>query len=333
MISSVASLRVDYGANTFVSKFDDLLIAWRPLSIEEYQYYSRIFAADNYPFSFLEDEIFRKCVASSRHVARMGELPAGVVSTVVSQIFRFSGPSTLAELRKDFETKRLHVASEINELLIMITTAFPAYKPNELRKMTYEDLMTDAALAERKLLQLGMLQHPLYVEKEEPKKRPKQRIIEKLMSEQRQKEEEKQQEPTSAPVPQPPPSFEKPKIEPLKIPTAPLPYENEDTTVISATEMNTAELNAIRARNPKLIAELEETARSEEVYGDYLKQIAEGKTVKIKSAEERIAEAKVREEKNKEKFNERMKEIRAHRQTHDERISQLFEKASRKHKR
>jgi len=330
MISSVASLRVDYGANTFVSKFDDLLVAWRPLSIEEYQYYSRIFAADNYPFSFLEDEIFRKCVISSRHTARMGELPAGVVSTVVSQIFRFSGPSTLAELRKDFETKRIHVASEINELLIMITTAFPAYKPNELRKMTYEDLMTDAALAERKLLQLGMLQHPLYETQEEPKKRPRRRIIEKLMKEQEKKKEKQPEQASPAP---PPPSFEKPEIEPLKVSTVPIDYPDGDTTIISSAEMNTAELNAIRRKNPKLVAELEETAQSPDVFGDYFKQMAEGKTVRIKSAEERIAEAKAREARNKEKFDARMKEIRAQKQAQHDRISKLFEKASRKHKR
>lgn len=200
-------IRKLYG-NTFVTAFDDgFLVPWRPLTMGDYITYSQDRERGLIPSPCLEDEIFVKCVQDQSILRQKDFLKAGIVSTVVINIWQFSGPTSIDSFNNDLETARqilnFSETKAIHQLVQIITMAFP-YKPEEVYDMPYDLFMLRLAQSESKLLQLGLfLKEPIYLAPEKPevpekKAAPRPKVdAKKLWDEQQQP----QQKPNKRPPP------------------------------------------------------------------------------------------------------------------------------------
>lgn len=96
----------------------------------------------------------------------MNNLHAGIVSTVSTNIWQFSGPASPQMLAQDLDIARsitkAPATNSFIEIAKMITLAYP-YKPEEVLAMPYEEFMIRAAQAEDKLLSLGIITDPITV--------------------------------------------------------------------------------------------------------------------------------------------------------------------------
>jgi hypothetical protein len=155
---------------TFVTAFsDDLIIPWKPLSVGDYIKYHHETIRGAIPPSLIEDEIFKKCVLDDTLVRQMPFLNAGVVSTVVQNIWQFSGPTGIESFNSDIEMARAVLQDShtkaMHQLVQVITLAFP-YKPEEIYNMDYETFVLRVVQAEAKLLEAGMLKEPIRMQEE-----------------------------------------------------------------------------------------------------------------------------------------------------------------------
>lgn len=190
MEKTLCELREKYGRVFTTSIDDDTVISWKPLSVEEFIKYDFDYKRGTVPNVVLENEIFRKCVIDETYLRQMPYLKAGIISTVVRNIWTFSGPQKLEELEEDLNFSRQLILNPATKILYdfvrLITVAFP-YKPDELLAMSYENLMKLVVLAESKLLENGYLKEPLaiqvegQVEEKVPEK--KRKISDEVMNE------------------------------------------------------------------------------------------------------------------------------------------------------
>ena len=169
----------------FVTIFsDDIVIPWKPLTVEEYIKYQLDQSRRLISIAQLEDEIFRKCVQDESLIRQMPFLKAGIISTVVSNIWQQSGPSGIDSFNKDLDTARYLLQLDgikiLHQLVQIVSTAFP-YKPEEIYAMDYETLLFRTVQAEEKLIQLGHMKEPLQLEviKQEEKETTKDPSTEK----------------------------------------------------------------------------------------------------------------------------------------------------------
>lgn len=167
--------------DTFVTVFNDgLLVPWKTLSIGDYIKYSKDKNRGAVPSSHLEDEIFKKCVLDDSIIRQFEYLNAGIVSTVVINIWQFSGPTGVSEFNNDLQVARQMMDAPdvraLHELVQVISIAFP-YKPEEIYEMDYQTFLFRLAQSERKLIQMGIyLKEPISLqpaEEEKPQKRNK----------------------------------------------------------------------------------------------------------------------------------------------------------------
>lgn len=176
-------VRKEHGG-VFVTVFPGgLLIPWKPLSIGDYLKYHTDSTRGFIPSGLLEDEIFSKCVLDPTILRQVKFLEAGIITTVVQNIWQYSGPIGIDAFNRDLQTARDVVFSEelkgINQIVQLITIAYP-YKLEEVYAMDYETFMLRAAMAEAKLLEMRIIPEPIEMkipevkESQEPNKdRPK----------------------------------------------------------------------------------------------------------------------------------------------------------------
>jgi hypothetical protein len=147
---------------------DDLVVPWHPLTIGDYIKYNQEYSRGNCPNCILENEIFQKCVVDEAILRQMDQLPAGVVTTVVENIWKFSGPIDIDAFNGDLEVARQIIFNSdtkaIHEIVDLITRAWP-YKPEEVYAMDYETLLLRCAMAEPRLTAAGILTEPIHMQK------------------------------------------------------------------------------------------------------------------------------------------------------------------------
>lgn len=157
-------VREEYGG-VYVTRFPDgLLVPWKPLSVGDYIKYTHDHNRHFILSSRLEDEIFRKCVVDDSLVRQLPFLKAGVITTVVLNIWQYSGPSDISSFNHDLDVARAILNADgtraIHDLVQVITLAFP-YKPEEVYEMEYETFLLRLAQSEKKLLELGAIKEPI----------------------------------------------------------------------------------------------------------------------------------------------------------------------------
>jgi hypothetical protein len=156
----------DHWLTIFPTELDPaggLEIPWRQLTVQEFLDFDNSFRLQKYTTTEIEDEIFRLAVLNPVYRDNLDKLKSGTISTVVAQILNVSGAQTPEQLAEDLKYARYQVQDFITSAVTLICSVFPAYKPEDLFNLKYETLMIRLAMAEKRLLELGMLQEPLSV--------------------------------------------------------------------------------------------------------------------------------------------------------------------------
>lgn len=304
-MTDVLELRIEHG-NVFASKLPDgLTVPWKPLSVQEYIEYDKLFSISEHPFAYLEDEIFRKCVLDQVLVQQMDKLKAGVVSTVVQGILAYSGPHSVEDLNVALNLARYETQGALHQIVQMICQGFPAYTPEQVYEMDFYTMMLRSAQAEAKLLSTGMIAEPLEIVSSQMEQqqaaKPQPVNLKDQYDRQRQVE-------NVAPL-KPPIAGDKPVRKMTPPPEAPSlqdPLGIRQNQVITKSDiMEHAQADGIE--NVEAEVKARETAST--VFADYMEQMKDGGKIRIKTPEERLAEAKKREEQHKKDNLERRKKL------------------------
>lgn len=157
----VVAYRKQYGNNWITIFPDGLEIPWRQLTLQEFLDYSDLISSGRYTEIEVEDEIFTLCVLDTIFSDNIDILTSGTVATVVGHILQASGPATITNINEDLDWARRHTDDFMSQAATLICSVYPAYKPEELFNMKYSDFMKRLAMAERRLLELGILSEPL----------------------------------------------------------------------------------------------------------------------------------------------------------------------------
>jgi len=175
----------------------------------------------------------------------------------------------------------MQASGVIHYIVNLICQAFPAYKPEELYEMNYSLLMTRLAQAESKLLRTGMINEPIkfqHLNEEQPVQKKKQKVDTKTLLE---KYYDKQD-----------PEITPQKKTPVK----------DKKVVITSTDMDEHVASYTgHEKTDRMIIEHKMVKETAGIYKDYIDQMKKGEKVTIPSHEERMAAARERMAKNKEK--------------------------------
>jgi len=298
----ILRLREQHG-ECFASRLPDgQLIPWRALTVAEYIEYERLLQSGVYPRARLENEIFRKCVLDKILVDEMWKVRAGVVTAVADAIMAHSGPQSLEDLNQILELSRHRATQVVHDLSSMICTAFPGYTPEDLESLDYTTFMLRVAQAEKKLLMSGVLQQPISFEP--PDGEHRQTIT-----------------PPPAPRPEDLAGMWNDQQRPQHIPKADFSYDGSQT-VITRTEMVEHQAAYTGHENvDRIVLEKDMVEETAGHYEEYLQQIKEGQQVRIKTVEERKAEAEARAKENEEKY----KAFLQKQQSEQEKLAKLLE--------
>jgi hypothetical protein len=197
-MESIANYRKRYGKN-WLSTFPDidLQIPWRALTVQEFLDYDQMFRIGQYTDIEIEDEIFCLCVLEPVYVENIDRLQSGIVTSVVQHIMQLSGQIDPASLNNDLNYARAAVQDFMSSAVTLVCSVFPAYKPEDVFALPYETFMKRVAMAEKRLLELGVLQEPLTIyhagqeqvkeapkeQAEKPSDRKKRELIERRRAE------------------------------------------------------------------------------------------------------------------------------------------------------
>ena len=158
---TLSGLRNRYGGNYVTVISDDLIIPWRPLSIGQFIDYDERIKRNEIAPSVFEDEIFKSCVTNNIITDNMSSLPAGVITTVVQNIFEVSGPIGIDHFNQFLAYNRQLVSSPMHQMVGLIIRAFQAYTPEDIYNMPYEIFMLRLAHAEDILLKTQQINEPI----------------------------------------------------------------------------------------------------------------------------------------------------------------------------
>jgi hypothetical protein len=328
------SLRKLYGNRaTFVSILPDgTKIPWNQLTLGEYLNYVRGALSDD----DFEETVFRHCVTSDYLKDTLPSLKAGTVTTAANSIVQSSVPLNLKDLNSSLDYFRYIVGTTIyDQLVILVCRAFTGYTPQQLYAMKFEDFMHNVALAERKLLESGMLAEPVALT--QPEAKTVEPEVKKPAIESNKMRDAWVAQKENAGRHAPPPIPQQAQRTPTNAP--PVPEFTGQMTVIKAADSQEqkAALTGHELRDYDILQDkmLKETLP---FYQDYMKMTEKGEKLtpdKIKSVEQRAAEAKVRMEENKVKFAKEAGQQQQIEAVKNQKIENAFQKhlPKRRHKR
>ena len=183
-----------YGGKAgYVSVYaDGLEVPWCPLSIGKYLDILR--KTDFVPPEEVDDLIFSSSVTDPYLVETADFSKSGTVTTTASSILANSWANSEEEFDLVLNYYRHHISQAVaEECVLTILIAFPSYTPDDVYDMDFETLMHRLALAERKLLETGVLKEPLKFTKQEKPQEKSEPLNKHLRPQkpQQQKEEDK----------------------------------------------------------------------------------------------------------------------------------------------
>ena len=310
----LSTLRGRYGSKVFVTYLPDgIQVPWRPLDIGEFLDFQNTLGTEQYSRVFIEDEIFSKCVLDPALVTSIDKLKAGTVSTVSATIMAYSGPQDADELNLAIDFSRRLASQVLHQMVPVVCQAFPAYKPEDIYNMDYETFMMRLAMAENKLMSSGQLAEPISFSaegKEAPRIDRSAGVKDKVLKD---LWEDRQDPPPVQPI--------KPKPK-RKVTHTP---QQADTIITAHDEAEHTMAYTGHEMEDKILLEHDMVKNTSPIYQEYADQLARGEKVKIKTVEERLAEAKVRMEANKARYQEAMK----HKAKQSASLAELVEAANR----
>jgi hypothetical protein len=159
-------LRVKYGRVYVTILPDRLVVPWRPLPISSFLDYLNDIGSARYDQFALENEIFESCVIDETLVRHIPFLKSGTITTTVQNIWEVSGPASVDAFNVQLAEARAELSGPngaLHESVSIITSAFP-YKPEEVYAMPADEMFSRLALAEKKLMQAGIMEEPLFMQ-------------------------------------------------------------------------------------------------------------------------------------------------------------------------
>jgi len=199
MLQQIFSARQKH-QDSYVTVFPDgLSVSWKPLPLGLYIQYDQDIKRGLIPQSRLEDEIFQRCVLDDTLVRQMPFLKAGIITTVVLNIWNHSGPTGIDAFNQDLQLARQKLNSDsqvLHDLVGIILMAFP-YKPEEVYAMDYETFLFRLAQAEGLLLKAQRMSEPisLVLPNQQPQQPAKRAVDAKALWERQQRQKPRPKEP------------------------------------------------------------------------------------------------------------------------------------------
>lgn len=305
------------GGGLYLTQLEDgTEVSWKPLSIGEFIEYDKLIKSSRYPFSYIENEIFVRCVQERDLVKNIDSLPAGLVSAVVAGILLYSGPQSIDELTLALNIGRNIAAEVLHMLATYICQAFPAYKLEDVYALDYTTFMLRVAQSENKMIRTGVVSEPLtFID---PNALPQESIP----------LEETPQANTQDLLNQ---YYEQERI---KTPAAPraVPGTKQgktEQTIIRESDMKESSVALVGHEvTDKDLIEHQMVQETSAIYQDYLQQSKNGK-ITIKTPEQRKAEYLARAEKLKKLEEETLKKQKEIREKALEEVQAQKEKPKR----
>lgn len=267
-------IRQRYGEGYVTVLPDGLQIPWRPLSVGDYLSYQQLIENKTYPIGYIHNEIFKKCVLDKHAVNNLDKTKAGIITAVATSILEHSGPRSMDELDGLLNYGRHKAQHILNQIVVNICWAFPAYSPDDIYKMDYYTLLDRLALAEFKLAKMGLISDMLSFRdpnKEEnpevPKKKPTEDLLKKYYEQEGIKVSEKK-------------------------PVAPRSASSNSQTIITAADIK--EVEAVYTGHElqdQALLEHQMVEQTAWIYKDYLDQLQKDGKITMKSDEQRKEEA------------------------------------------
>lgn len=296
-----ADLREQYREVFILELPDGQQVPFKLLSLKDYLSYSQAIEAGIVLQSILENEIFEKCVRDEVLIENIHKQKAGTPTVVADTILRYSAPHSTEELSYFINYNRHLVDNVLYQIVNIICLGFSGYTPDDILNKDIQDIMFLLAMAERKLLETGMLSEPLDFSgapQDQKSKKPKvdvsklKQIYEETQEFNLNKLHEKgEKRPESVTENEVKDFNDKDSEGNVCISAAELMYNNNQQRMLEEEEITT-----LREANI--------------IYKDYINQVKKGKKVEIKSDDERIKEAEKRAEENRKKFEEKMRKLK-----------------------
>ncbi len=284
-----AALRRKYGSVFVTAITNGQTIPWKPLNMAEFLEYSELFQSEKYARATLEDEIFKKCVVDELMVDRMSRFPAGIITSVVSDILKNSGPETIPELNYGLGISRVKARQALHETASLIAQAFPAYTLEQVYELEYPVFLLRLAQAEAKLLRLGVLQEGITFEDPQAV--------------------QQEQAPTPEKV-----EHRRPQASELadmierRTGTEYNRTQRQKTIITNSEVTGSESLLLGHEKEDQLLLRNEMLEDAKTIYKGYFDQLDEGSEVDIQSPEERLQAANKRAELNKSAFDTAVKQ-------------------------
>lgn len=152
--------KAQYGDLYKVVFEDYTTVVFRLLSFKEYEQYHSLYLQSL--IGSFDTTIFDRCkIQLSANKEK--ELRAGVIYTITNIILQLSGPSTVEDWAVQLEESRNQLHNIVAQVEMIICKAFPAYRPEDIWDMNWNQIVHRLAQAEAILLQTGMLKEPIKV--------------------------------------------------------------------------------------------------------------------------------------------------------------------------
>jgi hypothetical protein len=303
---SLSNYRERYGQVFILELPDGLVVPFTLLSLSDFFKYKNSIANGIIAKSIIEDEIFIKCVKDQVLVDNLYKQKAGTPTVVADTILQYSSPSSLDELDYFLNYNREATNDVLYQMVNMICMAYSGYTPDDILSKNIHDMMFTFSLAERKLLETGVIAEPFDFtgdspqnRRPPPKKKPKVDLS-KLKQEYEKQEEPKEwnlrklreanQENNETIIEDETPTFND--------------KDEEGNTLIHGYELVHNLDNDSTTDSPEEKQMLDDAKR---LYKDYFVNRKKGEKIKIKTEDERISEAKARMEENRRKLREQIK--------------------------
>lgn len=284
-----AALRRKYGSVFITSITNGQIVPWKPLKMGEFLEYSELFQTGKYARATLEDEIFKKCVVDELMISRMSRFPAGIISSVVSDILKNSGPETIRELNYGLGMSRLKARQALHETASIIAQAFPAYTLEQIYDFEYPVFLLRLAQAESKLLRLGILQEGITFEDPE--------VLEEAQTQAPSPAKTEHKRPAAS------------ELADMIERRTNTEYKRTPRTIITDSEVTGSESLLLgHEKEDQVLLRNEMLEDAKTIYKDYFNQLEEGRDVDIQSPEVRLMAANKRAELNKSAFDTAVKQ-------------------------
>ncbi len=140
----------------YLFELEGYRVLFRLLTWEDFKNFSHLILQYDSMLYDLEDMIWNVAVIEHNFLSGLEYIEAGVVSSVAQLVLYLSGnlvnsEAAIAKLNEDLTIARVGVGLLDSQIKLAICEAFPSYKPEELDKLTWTQILERLAFSEKLL--------------------------------------------------------------------------------------------------------------------------------------------------------------------------------------